>query len=136
MRAVLAALALLAAPAAQAECNLTLFVSNSGSHPISVRVNDVEVRSRTGIAGVLQAWGPWRRAARGGWFDDRTRLDIAPGTSARDAFVGDFACSDQRQLRVTYRCEGGPQAGSSHTRSAGAPASPTGNIAIGAGERC
>lgn len=138
LRLPMIALVLAGAPAspALADCSLDLRLLNGGAHPVSVRVNDVEVRSRTGVAGVLQAWGPWRRASRGGWFDTQARLDIAPGTSVRDGFVGDFACSDARQLRATYRCEGGPSAGSSHSRSAGAPMTQQGIIALSVGQNC
>ena len=75
---VLAALAVLAAPAARTDCNVTLSVRKASGHPVSFRVADVEVRSRVTVPQLAHVWGPWRRAAAGGWFDQAGRRTQFP----------------------------------------------------------
>lgn len=107
-----AALGMGVAAPAFATCNIELTIRNASSHPVSFRVNDVQIRSRLGAYDVF-AWGPWRRASQGGWFEGNNRLTLSPGETMTDVYSAAALCGDNRELRADYRCQSGPNNGSS-----------------------
>jgi hypothetical protein len=94
--------------AAAADCTHRLTLRNLGSGAVSVAPAQVEIRVRRG-----GEWSGWQSVPRGGWFDDRNRLNIAAGESASDGWRTSAACSDTVQLRGSYSCLAGPRTGSS-----------------------
>ena len=109
--AALSATCAIWAGAAQARCDIDLYLFNRAGVNVAVSIPSAELRSR--VQGV--AWGPWRRATQGGWFDGNATawIGVPAQEYRRDIYRATNFCWDRRQLRLTYRCQGGPHNGSS-----------------------
>jgi hypothetical protein len=122
------------APAAQAQsgCTIRVTVNNGGAHPVSVRTNDAEARSR--VAGIA---GPWRRLSAGGWGPGFAVMEIRPGQGRYFNYVPQLGCSDPRQYRVSYTCLAGSRTGQAFDiRRPVSGWSAASDVTLPLGERC
>lgn len=123
--------------AAQASCDINFVLRNQTAVNVTVNIASAEVRS--GVNSV--AWGTWRRATRGGWFDSHpgSWMTVQAGSTRGDTYRASLSCSARRQFRITYSCQGGPRNGSTYVAQETFGAQSINNFGVGnisVGTRC
>jgi hypothetical protein len=97
--ALLMAFGLFLPGAANAGCQINIFVENTGIYA-------VDVRTGTNGTGVKTKGGSWRKLTSGNWrlMGDET---IEAGEQRGNRYNAVFGCGKNRRYRIKYYCKGG-----------------------------
>jgi len=93
-----------------ADCKINIKVKNVGNY-------QVQIINSTDSTGAKVKGGTWRPLNNGYWLKNEITFWMNPGVTKGDDYSATFGgCDANRQYRIIYYCEAGPQKGSSFTK--------------------